>query len=400
MIVAVTIGIVILCLLIWLPIDFYFGRRSHINNVFKRDYPKRNSDIQLYTSGKALFRDLFTEIQNAERHVHILFFIVSNDRFSQAFLHLLKEKAQSGVEVRLMVDRIGSHKINKKTVLDLEAYGVSFNFARRLKFPYLFYSLNERNHRKITIIDGKVGYIGGYNVGKEYIDQDSKLNPWRDYHLKVEGEGVRDLQDEFLADWYHSSGVDDRSNRQYFPPLRKGKCLHQLIPTEGIFLEKTFSRLISGAGTRIIIGTPYFIPSRQLFLDLRTVLSRGIDLTIIVPKMADHPFVQEASYPYFRLLLKEGAKVLQYDRGFYHSKIMLIDDKICDIGTANFDRRSLFLNHEMNCLIFDPLCIEMIKKELKSDIDDSTPLTLEMLSMPNPIRRIKESIAFVISPFL
>lgn len=400
MIFAVTIGIVILGFLVWLPFDFYFGRKKHINSVFDKDFPKRQSDIQLFTQGKELFEDFFKEIQNAKRHIHILFYIVSNDRFSKEFLQLLKVKAQSGVEVRLMVDWVGGHKVNKQTVDDLKAHGVRFLFTHRLKLPYLFYSLQVRNHRKITIIDGKTGYLGGYNIGKEYIDQDSKLSPWRDYHLKISGEGVRDLQYEYLEDWFHSSGEDNRSNDRYFPVLNKGKCVHQFIPTEGVSLEKTFSDLISAAKTRITIGTPYFIPSKKLFADLRTALSHGIDLTIIVPKTADHPFVQEASYPYFRILLKEGAKVLQFEKGFYHSKIVLIDDKICDIGTANFDRRSIFLNHEMNCLIYDRSCIEDIKKELKYDMDHSFHLTLDMLSFPGPAQRFKESIAFSISPFL
>lgn len=400
MIIAVTIGIVVLGFLVWLPIDFYLGRKKHINSVLDKDFPERHSDVQLFTHGKALFDDFFKEIQNAKRHIHILFYIVSNDRFSKEFLQLLKEKAQSGVEVRLMVDRIGGHKVNKHTVGDLKAHGVRFLFTHRLKFPYLFYSLQVRNHRKITIIDGKTGYLGGYNIGKEYIDQDTKLSPWRDYHLKLSGEGVRDLQSVYLEDWFYASGEDDRRNERYFPALKKGACVHQFIPTEGVFLEKTFSDLISAARTRITIGTPYFIPSKKLFSELRTALSCGIDLTVIVPKTADHLFVQEASYPYFRILLKEGAKVLQFEKGFYHSKIVLIDDKICDIGTANFDRRSIFLNHEMNCLIYDRSCIEDVKKELKYDMDHSIQLSLEMLSFPGPLQRIKESIALTISPFL
>ncbi|WP_407675639.1 cardiolipin synthase [Peribacillus glennii] len=400
MIIPVTVGIIILCFLAWLPIDFYLGRKSHINHVVDKYFPKRSSDIQIYTNGRALFQDFFKEIKDAKAHVHILFYIVSNDRFSEEFLQLLKTKAQSGVEVRLMVDRIGSHRLSRKTINDLKTHGIRFIFTHMPKWPYLFYSLQERNHRKISIIDGKIGYLGGYNIGKEYIDQHPKLTPWRDYHMKITGEGVRDLQYVFLDDWFHTSGKDDRRNEKYFPSLPKGECVHQFVPTEGVFLQKTFSELITAAKSRIIIGTPYFVPSQQLFTDLRAALSKGIDITIIVPKHPDHPLVQEASYRYFRVLIKDGARVLQFKKGFYHSKIVLIDDKICDIGTANFDRRSLFLNHEMNCLIFNRACIENIKKELRYDMQHSTPLTLEMLSISNPLRKIKESIASTISPFL
>ncbi|CAH0345041.1 Minor cardiolipin synthase ClsB [Bacillus sp. CECT 9360] len=400
MIITITIGVVIICFLVWLPLDFHLGRRRHKRKVFKKNLPNRQSDIQLYTNGKKLFNDFFHEIQDAKKYVHILFYIVSNDQFSKAFLQLLKEKAQTGVEVRLMIDRIGGYRVSKKMISDLKAHGVRFTFTNSLKFPYLFYSLNKRNHRKITIIDSEIGYLGGYNVGKEYIDQDSKLSPWRDYHLKVTGEGVQDLQYEYFEDWFRATGEDQRSNQQYFPSLKKGDCLHRFLPTEGIFLEKAFSEMILTANERIIVGTPYFIPSRKLFSDLRKALTRGIDLTVIVPKTADHLFVQEASYPFFRVLLKEGAKIMQFEKGFYHSKIILIDDKVCDIGTANFDRRSLFLNREMNCLIYDKACIEDIKKELDYDIFHSTPLTIEMITTPNPVRMFKESIAYAISPFL
>lgn len=400
MIITITISVIIISFLVWLPLDFYLGQRRDKRRVCTKSFPKRQSNIQLYTNGKKLFNDLFHEIKDAKKYVHILFYIVSNDQFSKAFLQLLKEKAQTGVEVRLMIDRIGGHRVSRQMISDLEAHGVRFAYTNRLKFPFLFYSLNKRNHRKITIIDSEIGYLGGYNIGKEYIDQDTKLSPWRDYHLKITGEGVQDLQHEYLEDWFRATGDDQRSNQLYFPSLKKGDCLQQFIPTDGRFLEKTFSDMILMANERIIVGTPYFIPSRKLFSDLRKALSQGIGLTVIVPKTADHPFVQEASYPFIRVLLKEGAKIMQFEKGFYHSKIILIDNKICDIGTANFDRRSLFLNLEMNCLIYDESCIAGIKRELEYDIAHSSPITIEKITASNPVRIFKESIAYTISPFL
>ena len=340
------------------------------------------------------------EIKLAQDSIHILFYIVKNDKFSKEFLKLLQTKAEAGVEVRLLVDRIGSKNISRESIQELKKSGVHFSFSFKPKLPFLFYSIQKRNHRKITVIDGRIGYLGGFNIGKEYINQGEKLNPWRDYHVKITGEGVKDLQEVFLSDWVHDTNEDYRGTPAYFPTLVPGTQAHQVIVTNGSHLEQTLTRLIQQAEKKIIIGTPYFIPSQTLFQELRSALARKVSVTVIVPEMSDHALVKEASFPYFRVLLKEGAAILQFQRGFYHSKVILIDDIICDVGTANFDKRSLFLNSEINCLIFDRAFIEDVKKELAVDIAESKPLSRDSLSSINVVRTAKESLASILSPFL
>ena len=364
-----------------------------------RKYPARYSDMTLFTSGKELFNDFFKEIQDAQSSIHILFYIVKDDQFSRDFFELLRLKAEAGVEVRLLVDWAGGHKVSRQAIQELENSGIHFSFSQRPRPPFLFYSLQKRNHRKISVIDGRIGYLGGFNIGKEYINQGDKLNPWRDYHLKLTGEGVKDLQDVFLSDWFADTGEDLRGVPFYFPELSPGGQLHQFLLTNGSELEKALISLISQSEEKIIIGTPYFIPSRSLMDELRRALARGVSVTVIVPYLSDHPLVKEAAFPYFRILLKEGASVLQFRKGFYHSKVMQIDDTISDIGTANFDKRSLFLNNEINCLIFDPSCVEDVKKELETDMEESTPLKAESLSSLNIARSVKETLATLLSPF-
>lgn len=385
---------------IWLTIDFKLGRQKHYKNLKRIDYPFQESHFTLFAKGPELFADLFSELKKARHHIHIQFYIVKDDKISKEFLGILKKKALEGVEVRLLVDWLGSYPIKKKTVQHLKKHGVKFSFAQKLQFPFLFYSLQTRNHRKITVIDGKIGYIGGFNIGKEYINLDPKLCPWRDYHLKVTGEGVADLQLHLLANWKEEVEENLQQEEIYFPVQPKGPSKHKIIPSKGPFLEDTFSSLIRQAKNSIIIGTPYFIPSPVLLAELQSALKRGITLTVVVPNTADHLLVKEASYRYLRILLQEGAKVYQFLNGFYHAKTIIIDDEICDVGTANFDRRSLFLNDEINCYIYDPSFVKQMLAIVHKDILDSKPLTLNELNRPDFFRLIKEFIARLAAPFL
>jgi cardiolipin synthase A/B len=389
----------ILLIIVWLYLDFTLGRKKHLSLFQKRETPILHGNFDIFPHGQELFADYFQELKNAVSHIHILFYIVRDDQFTQQFLTILKEKARQGIEVRLLVDRIGSHKVKKPAINELRAAGVQFAFSNRIRLPFLFYSSQVRNHRKITIIDGKIGYLGGYNIGKEYIDQDPKLSPWRDYHLKITGESIPFLQREFFIDWneYSSEKV---SADGYAPEQPKGSIPHQFVPTEVGFLEDKYLNLIKNAKKSIIIGTPYFIPSKKLFHELIRAAKRGIKITIVVPYITDHMLVQEASYRYLRLMLKTGAQVFQYKNGFYHAKSIIIDDNLCDIGTANFDKRSLFLNKEINCYFHDPSFVHRFKEVIHKDILDSKPLRLEDLNKPNLFRSIKEGIAGALSFFL
>ncbi|MDR7078642.1 cardiolipin synthase [Neobacillus niacini] len=390
----------ILLIIVWFYLDFTLGRKKHRALFQKRETPILYGNFELFPHGKELFADYLHELKMARHHIHILFYIVRDDQFSQQFFNILKTKAQEGVEVRLLVDRIGSYKVKKPAINELRETGVQFAFSNRIKFPFLFYSSQVRNHRKISIIDGKIGYLGGFNVGKEYIDQDPKLSPWRDYHLKITGESVPFLQREFLIDWNEYASANVEVDSVYVPVQLKGSVPHQFVPTEAGFLEEKYLHFIQNAKKSIIIGTPYFIPSKKLINELILSAKRGIKITIVVPYITDHMLVQEASYRYLRLMLKEGAQVFQYRNGFYHAKSIIIDDQLCDIGTANFDKRSIFLNKEINCYFYDLDFVQRFKDILRKDILDSKPLTLADLNKPNFFGSVKEGIAGALSFFL
>jgi cardiolipin synthase A/B len=397
MTILLTIAVILLLIALWLSLDFTLGRKIQLKGLKQLSPPFRASNIDIFTKGPELFADFFSELKKATHHIHILFYIVKDDAISKEFLSILKEKADEGIEIRLLLDRMGSFPIKKKMIESLKSHGIHFSFAHIPKLPCLFYTFQARNHRKITIIDGKIGFIGGFNIGKEYIDLDPKLSPWRDYHLKLTGEGVADLQKEFLIDWNKETNTNLLESKMYFPALETGRIHHKIIPTKGAFLEDTFSALINQAKTSILIGTPYFIPSKRLLNDLHSALIKGVSLTILVPKVSDHILVKEASYPYLRKLIENGAVVYEYQNGFYHAKTMIIDDEICDIGTANFDRRSLFINYEINCYIYDQPFIKKVLDVIKKDIEDSKQLSLTEL---NRRRNFKEYAARLAAPLL
>ena len=392
------IGILLL-LIILLYVDLIVGRALNKRKVTRRNYPFRQSDFHIFNDGKDLFPDLFRELKKAEKHIHILFYTVKADTISNQFLSILEQKAQEGVEVKLLLDWLGSFQIRKKIRNKLKEAGVQFSYCNTPKMP-LFYSLQVRNHRKITIIDGKIGYVGGFNIGKDYIHGNLKLSPWRDYHLKMTGEGVDDLQREFLLDWSTTTKTNLLQNSVYFPEQPKGSSRHQFIPTQGVYLEDVLCGLIRNTRKTLFIGTPYFIPSKRIMEELSMAQDRNVAITLLLPTKPDHPLVKEASFRYLRTLLKRGAKAYHYKHGFFHGKIITADDEICFIGTPNFDKRSFFLNHELVCCVFDSNFITKMNSIVREDLSLSEEYTLQFLLKPKAKTVVLEYIARIFAPLL
>ena len=381
-------------------IDYRLGRKEHLSRSKYTQFPLRKSAIELFTDGENLYKDLFDSIRNSTSSIHVLFYIVKNDKISNEFLSLLSEKAGQGIEVRLFLDYVGSFQLKKKKIRQLINSGVIVSRSHKPRLPYLFYTLQARNHRKITVIDGKIAYLGGFNIGKEYLGLDPKFGFWRDYHLKVEGEGAFDLQQQFLKDWYDSTGVNDLDFSKYQPPLKKGSIEQMFISTYGEHLQDHFKTFIRNAKHEIIICSPYFIPGREILNELLNALSNGVQVKIMVPMKPDHPLVMEASFPYFDKLLVAGCEIYRFYYGFYHAKVIVIDDNICDIGTANFDKRSMYLNDEMNCLIYDREFIQKVKTDIYKDFQHSKLLTYEAYKNRPIGQRGREILATIVSQFL
>ncbi|MFT4415349.1 cardiolipin synthase [Fredinandcohnia humi] len=399
---SIVFGIVlaILILFLLLRLDYTLGRKSHLKKSQAKVYPLRKSDLTFYNDGQKLFKDFFSEVDKAEDHIHIQFYILKNDEFSNSFVTLLTKKAQQGVEVRLLLDWVGSKSVTKEMENKLKNAGVALAYSNKPTFPYWFYKLNARNHRKVAAIDGNIGFIGGFNIGKEYIGKDEKFGLWRDYHVKIQGEGVADLQTQFIHDWFIATDQVIAGRGTYFPPLPKGKSEMRLVATDGAYLEEHLIKLLKKAKREIMIGSPYFVPGDKLKRELFSAARRGIHLRVLLPKKADHPLVKEASYPFINELASEGIRFFMFTEGFYHAKVIIIDDEICDIGTTNFDKRSLYSNYEINCYIFDSEFVQFVMKEIQKDFEESTELTKNEIEQKMTKNAFKIKIATLLSHFL
>lgn len=395
----VILGLVLLIIIIWLSVDYALGYKKHVHRPGLKCYPRYNGKLTLFTDGRDLYERYFSDLQQAQYSLKIQFYIVKNDAISHEFLSIIGEKAAQGIKVRLLMDWFGSMKVKKQDIEKLKKAGVEVAFAHKPRLPFIFFTLQTRNHRRITVIDGKTGYIGGFNIGKEYIGNDPKFGYWRDYHLKVEGKSVEDMLDQFNQDWQLSTGEKLKPYVQQ-EVFEEHRIEHQFVCTKGKELDKLFIGLVKDAEKEIVVCTPYFIPDQKLLDELLSALKKGITVKIIVPMKSDHLLVREAAFPYFGKLLLHGCQIYRFYQGFYHAKVVIVDDKVCDLGTGNFDKRSFYLNDEINCFIYDSSFISKVKENIHQDIDRSEQLTYESYQKRPVFQRGKEMVATMMSRFL
>ena len=271
-------------------------------------------------------------------------------------------------------------------------------------FPFIGGKLNYRNHRKIVIIDGHIGYTGGINIGDEYMGKNKKFGYWRDTHIRIEGSSVYMLQMVFLTDWYYTTKKAEFEPK-YFPKLEhKGNSMIQVVATgpdsDWEAIHYAYFSAICNAKERVYIETPYFIPDEGLLRALKSAALSGVDVRIIFPSIADHKIVHQASYSYFDDILKSGGKVYLYNKGFIHSKLIIIDDKIASTGSANMDLRSFMLNFEINAFIYDKDIINKISDDFFEDLKNSKEVDLEVFQNRPFIKKWAESVARLFSPIL
>ncbi|MFS0654050.1 cardiolipin synthase [Bacillus sp. 179-C3.3 HS] len=397
------IALIILFILILLAIlvflDLYFAKTYFSTHAFEQTFVQTSGDAVFYHDGEPFFHQLLADIQQASSSIHMMFFIVKNDKIGQQILHALKAKAEQGVSVFLLTDRLGSYSFDQKTIHMLEKSGIRFYFLNTPRFPFFIYRLNMRNHRKITVIDGKIGFIGGFNIGDEYVGKKGRFGIWKDYHLRMTGQVVADLQHVFLNDLYRSSGIQQLPY-EVFPPLEKGTLPCTTRATAGFSLEALFLQDIQRAKQQIIICTPYFIPSSPLKKALLDARKRGVMVEIIIPMKADHPLVKEAGFHYLKDLIASGCLVYRFYKGFYHSKAILIDQSRCVISTANFDKRSLFLNEEVDVTIDDVAFTKHVEEKIREHMEVSEITTQEKFKKRPLLTRPLEWIGAMFSYFL
>ena len=366
-----------------------------------------DNNIDLFVDGKKKFKELLSDITAAKNHIHIQYYIFRKDGVGGQIIDALIEKAKQGVSVRVLYDELGSRKLRIKDFAELIAAGGEVGVFFPSRFPLINIRLNYRNHRKLVIIDGQIGYVGGFNVGDEYLGLSKKFGYWRDTHIKISGTAVDPMQTRFIMDWnqaskHHYIHFEDR----YFPKQKQshGDAALQIVSSgpdsEWEQIKNGYIKMIMAAKKSVYIQSPYFIPDKSLLDAVRIAATAGVDVRVMIPNKPDHPFVYWATYSHVGEILKAGAKVYIYEKGFIHAKTIVVDRKICSVGTANIDMRSFKLNFEVNAFIYDKETSEALAHIFEKDSLSSTSLTKEMYDQRPKRIRFKESVSRLLSPIL
>ncbi|MCQ6274465.1 cardiolipin synthase [Bacillus sp. V3B] len=362
--------------------------------------------IEIFTDGNEKFDSLFKDIQNSKEFIHLQYYIFKNDQIGKKLIHLLTEKAKQGVKVRILYDDLGSRSLRKKTFKELQAAGGEIEVFFPSRFHLINFRLNYRNHRKLVIIDGKIGYIGGFNVGDEYLGLNKKFGYWRDTHLRLTGSAVYEIQTRFILDWNQASHRHDIDYSPHlFPKVESaGQVGMQIVSSgpdsEWEQIKYGYIKMISSAKKSIWIQTPYFIPDASLLDSLRIAALTGKDVRIMIPNKPDHPFVYWATYLHVGEMLKAGGKIYIYDNGFIHAKTIIVDGNLSSVGTANIDVRSFRLNFEVNAFLYDEGIAASLTESFYNDLKVSRELTNEEYNNRSWKIRMKESISRLLSPIL
>ncbi|QGQ98514.1 cardiolipin synthase [Paenibacillus psychroresistens] len=365
----------------------------------------KHNSVTTFAETKEMFDALKSAIEAAKDHIHFQFYTIRNDLIGTEFQQLLIRKAQEGVKVRVLYDGIGSYSLPKGYVKELTDAGAEVHSFLDPLIAFIDKRLNYRNHRKIVVIDGTVGFFGGVNVGDEYLGGNPKLGYWRDTHFQLEGNAVYFLQNTFLTDWCFASGAVLSDSRYYPELLDKENNQWVQIVTSGpdehwdAILEVYFAA-ITTAQQRIHIASPYFVPDASIFMALKMAAISGIEVKIIFPLVPDSELVHLASLSYMEELMQAGVVFYQYAKGFIHSKILIIDDTIAFVGTANLDMRSFFSNFELNAVMFDNKVIGQLEADFRQDLLDSKLMILEEFRKRSRFEKAKEAFARTLSPLL
>jgi cardiolipin synthase len=333
------------------------------------------NQVTLLIDGEATFKSIFEGIDAAEEYVLVQFFIVHDDNLGRALKERLISKAKQGVRVYFLYDEIGSYALPGRYVEELRAAGVRARAFNTRKGRRNRFQLNFRNHRKIVVTDGRVTWVGGHNVGDEYLGKGPKFNHWRDTHVRIEGPAVLKAQISFVEDWYWATDEVPELN-WVAQPARDGSNARVLViptgPADDLeTCDLMFVHAINSARKRIWIASPYFVPEHSVMVALQLAGLRGVDVRVLIPDQPDHLMVYLAAFSYFDEAGKTGAKFYRYQEGFLHEKAMLIDDEVAAIGTANFDNRSFRLNFEITAFVADAPFVREVEQMFENDFAHS-----------------------------
>ncbi len=379
---------------------------SRLISLFRntnQSLPFDGNRIETFTSGYAMLQALLRELQKAVHHIHLEFYIFEDDAVGRMIRDVLIEKAQSGVEVRLLYDDVGCWHVPNRFYEEMREAGVDVRSFLKVRFPLFTSKVNYRNHRKVVVIDGRIGFIGGMNLAERYV-KGVPWGVWRDTHLLVEGKAVHGLQTTFLLDWYFVDCTLMTAAR-YFPKLQPcGTSLVQIVTSEPVGpwneIMQGLVMAIGCAKKYFYIQTPYFLPTDSILVALRTAALAGVDVRLMLPQKADARIIHLASCSYLNEILAAGVKVYFYKKGFLHSKLMVSDDALSTVGSTNMDFRSFEHNFEVNAFIYDVETALLMREIFLQDQRDCVQLHLKTWVKRPWYRKALESLVRLLAPLL
>lgn len=361
-----------------------------------------NNEIKFLNDGKEFFPELFTAIKSAKKHIHLEYYIFEDDSLSKDLFDLLIKKSKENVKIRILVDGLGASKFEKNFKKTCRLNNIEYAIFNPVYYSILRSKINHRNHRKIAIIDGRIGFIGGINIGENYL-KGNFLGSWRDMQLKIIGPAVYSLQTIFLKDWVYVK-KQEITTYDLFPKFYYAGNTTMFIAPSGpdnklTNLKFILFSLITSAEKRLYIQTPYFIPDEPLLFALKSAALKGVDVKLILPLKSDVGVVNLASKTFLYELLEVGIKIYYYHEGFLHNKL-LISDNLCSLGSANLNSRSLNLDFEASSFILDANKTNELVDIFNKDLEKSSIVDFKSLKKTNKFERLKQSLARLISPLL
>jgi cardiolipin synthase A/B len=339
----------------------------------------RGNELELLIDGEETFERLFAAIAAAQDYLCVNFYIVKYDRIGRRFQRALIERAKAGVRVWFLFDEIGSHKLPKRYLKELTDAGVECLAFGTNRYWWSRLQVNFRNHRKILVADGRIAFIGGLNVADEYLGRTQKYGKWRDTHLQIKGPSVQAVQLVFLEDWFWASDSIPELSWTTHPEAADQAAA--VIPTgpadPGDSWQLVVAEAANSARSKLWITSPYFVPDEGVTTALQAAALRGVDVRIMIPERADHLLVWLSAFTYFEQSIPYGIRLFRYGRGFLHQKVMLIDDRLAAVGTANLDNRSFRLNFEITAMGADPAFVDEVEHMLSIDFQQSKEVRVE-----------------------
>ncbi|OZV68116.1 cardiolipin synthase [Winogradskyella aurantia] len=379
------------------------------SKLFKLIYNGEKSKLTTYNHVRVLinaeekFEVLFSDLKKAKHHIHLEYYIFNDDVIGTKLIDLLCKKAQEGVEVRFVYDDVGS-KISSKNKRRLTEAGVLHFPFMPVLFSGLTGKMNYRDHRKIIVIDGEIGYLGGINIADHYINS-GKTDYWRDTHIRIDGEAVKPLQILFFTTWDFVQDGGIKLSASYFPEYRPNNRSGVQIISSGPdtdwpnIMEAIFAA-ITAARSFIYITTPYFIPNDEILAALQIAARSGVEVKLLIPYTSDSWISGSATNSYLQVMLEAGVEVYRYKRGFIHAKTMVLDDEVCSVGTANMDYRSFEINFEVNAFIYDKEISKQLRMQFLADLEDAEVLSLDTWEKRPLGRKLIESLSKLLAPLL